>query len=72
MPHALWLNNAHIKLLEFRAGIAGARVFINADAVSSVQKDPDPNSTLTLITTQDGQEHPVQESLDEVVTRLRQ
>ena len=58
----------HMKLVKFKAGTSSVPVFINPDAVASVQNDP--NSKLTLINTQDGKGHLVQESLDDVVQAL--
>lgn len=64
-------NNANMKLIKFTGGTAGVPVWINSDAVSSVQADPDPGSKLTLIFTQDGKEHRVQEALEVVVKNLQ-
>jgi uncharacterized protein YlzI (FlbEa/FlbD family) len=57
-----------MKLVRFKAGTSGVPVFLNPEAVSSVQSDP--NSNLTLISTQDGKSHLVQESLDDAVMSL--
>jgi uncharacterized protein YlzI (FlbEa/FlbD family) len=61
-----------MKLINFTGGSAGVPVWINPEAVASVQAAPDPASQLTLITTQDGKEHFVQEALAVVVDRLQQ
>lgn len=66
-----WFNVATMKLVKFTGGTAGVPVWVNPDAVSSAQADPDPNSSLTLITTQDGKEHRVQEPLETVVGNLQ-
>jgi len=60
-----------VKLLKFKGGSAGVPLWINADAVSAVELDRDPDRNLTLITTLDGKEHRVQETPEEVVTALQ-
>ena len=60
-----------MKLKKFSGGTAGVPVWINIDFVSTIQGDPDPDSKLTLITTQDGRDHRVKEGLDEVVKSLQ-
>jgi uncharacterized protein YlzI (FlbEa/FlbD family) len=60
-----------MKLIQFTAGTAGVPVWINADAVSAVQSDADSDGRLTLITTQDGKAHLVQEALATVVAKLQ-
>jgi hypothetical protein len=61
-----------MKLIEFKGGSEGVPLFISPDAVAAVQGDTDPGSSLTLITTLDGKEHRVQESLDMVVKNLQE
>lgn len=60
-----------MNLVCFSGGPQGVPVWINPDAVSSVQKDPDPKSTLTMICKIDGKEIYVQEPLEKAVEMLR-
>jgi hypothetical protein len=61
-----------MKLIKFTDGSAGVPVWINSEAVASVKSDSDPNSKMTLITTQDGKDHRVQGVLAAVVATLQQ
>jgi uncharacterized protein YlzI (FlbEa/FlbD family) len=60
-----------MKLIKFTVG-TGIPVWINQEAISSVQSDSDPDSKLTLITTQDGKEYRVQGIPTAVVNTLQQ
>jgi hypothetical protein len=60
-----------MKLIAFKGGTAGVPVWINVEAVSSLQADPDPDSKLTVITTQDGRDHRVQEPLEVAVSMIQ-
>ena len=68
---SLWVNTATMKLVKFTGGTVGVPVWINPDAVSSVQADFPSNGKMTIITTLDGQEHRVQEDLATVVNNLQ-
>jgi hypothetical protein len=60
-----------MNLIQFKGGSDGVPVWISVDAVASVQADTDPGSKLTLITTQDGKEHRVQEPAQAVVDLIQ-
>ena len=61
-----------MKLIKFIAGNTGVPVWINSDAVSSVQTDGDAVNKVTLISTQDGKQYSVQGLLAAVVITLQQ
>ena len=70
--NAAGYDHGIMKLIKFSAGTVGVPVWVNPEAVAAVQSDPDPNSNLTVISTQDGKTHMVQEGLVAVVNSLQQ